>query len=61
MMCVIFNLPPHPINAIAMVTIVVNSSSSVYYYSYLDDCGKRMVGFGSEEISEEIDEWLTTF
>ena len=56
---------PHPSNAVAIVIVVVSYISDDIgravssYHCYLDDCGKRMTGFGSDgEVAGRVDAWL---
>ena len=59
---------PHPLNAVAIIIITViresqaNIEDICYYHYYLDDSGKRMIGFGSvNEVAGRIDQWLGHF
>lgn len=59
---------PHPSNAVAIVIITVIYDSRELgrtqrsYHCYLDDSGKRMIGFGYDgEVADRIDQWLSTF
>jgi hypothetical protein len=52
----------HPNNALAILTLMMYSTDGIFTEMYyLDDCGKRMIGFGSQENTERVDRWLTIF
>ena len=58
----VLNRVSHPNNAIAILTLMIYSTDGIFTETYyLDDCGKRMVGFSSLEHAEQVDRWLTIF